>query len=77
MEEVDLRLQHDGLADVHRRQEVEAVDRCGDDRAARVPHAGDAGAHVDPLHHDAAEQHARDAVGVHRHHDLRHHAASL
>src|SRR5690606_14966259 len=28
-------------------------------------------------HHDAAEHDARAAVRVHRHHDLRHHAAGL
>ena len=67
----DARLQDDQVADLDRVQELQAVDRRGDQQAARVAMAGDRAGDVDEVHHRAAEDEP-ERVGVVRQDDLHH-----
>ena len=67
----DARLEDDQVADLDRVQELQAVDRGGDEQAARVAVAGDGAGDVDEVHDRAAEDEP-ERVGVVRQDDLHH-----
>jgi len=67
----DARFQDDDVAYLDRMEELQAIDRGGDDACARVAIRRHGAGDVDEMH-DRAAQHEPEGVRIVRQHDLRH-----